>query len=75
MIFQLPYSEYARYNAYSGNGQSALLQFVKHSIEKTYESSMKTDGQVIIISFTDNLVLLIILYLSLFPLLLIQTIQ
>lgn len=56
MIFQLPYSEYVRYNAYSGNGQSALLQSVKHSIEKTYKSSMKADGQVIVISFTDNIV-------------------
>ena len=56
MIFQLPYSEYVRYNAYSGNGQSALLQSVKHSIEKTYKSSMKADGQVIVISFTDGIV-------------------
>ena len=54
MIFQLPYSEYTRYNSYSGNGQSALLQAVKRSIEKTYKSSMKADGQVIVISFTDN---------------------
>lgn len=32
MIFQLPYSEYQKYNSYLGNGQSALLQAVKRSI-------------------------------------------
>jgi hypothetical protein len=56
MIFQLPYSEYVKYDAYIGNGQSSLLQAVKNSIEKTYKSSMKADGQVIIISFTDGIV-------------------
>lgn len=56
MIFQLPYTTYVRYNNYSGNGQSALLQAVKSSIEKTYKSSMKADGQVIVISFTDGIV-------------------
>ena len=39
MIFQLPYSEYVRYNNYAGNGQSALLQAVKTSIEKTYATT------------------------------------
>lgn len=56
MIFQLPYSEYVKYDAYSGNGQSSLLQAVKNSIEKTYKSSIKADGQVIVISFTDGIV-------------------
>lgn len=56
MVFQLPYSEYVKYNNYSGNGQSALLQAVKKSIEKTYKSSMKADGQVIVISFTDGII-------------------
>jgi tRNA nucleotidyltransferase (CCA-adding enzyme) len=39
MIFQLPYSVYEAYNRYSGNGQSALLQAVKTSIEKTYATT------------------------------------
>ena len=39
MIFQLPYSVYEQYNGYSGNGQSALLQAVKQSIEKTYSTT------------------------------------
>lgn len=55
MIFQLPYSEYEKYNNYTSNGQSALLQDVKKSIEKTYKSSMKADGQVIVISFNDGI--------------------
>lgn len=56
MIFQLPYSEYERYKNYVGNGQSALLQSVKKSIEKTYaNTSMKADGQVIVVPFTDGI--------------------
>ncbi len=56
MIFQLPYSEYEKYNNYSGNGQSALLQAVKQSIEKTYSTtSIRADGQVIVVPFTDGI--------------------
>jgi hypothetical protein len=56
MIFQLPYSEYERYNNYSGNGQSALLQAVKASIERTYATtSIRADGQVIMVPFDDGL--------------------
>lgn len=56
MIFQLPYAVYERYNAYGGNGQSALLQAVKSSIEKTYSTtSIKGDGQVILVPFTDGI--------------------
>ena len=56
MIFQLPYSIYKTYNEYSGNGQSALLQAVKKSIEKTYSvTSIRADGQVILVPFTDGM--------------------
>lgn len=56
MIFQLPYSMYEQYNGYVGNGQSALLQVVKASIEKTYSrTSIKADGQVILVPFTDGI--------------------
>ncbi|AXE36753.1 SMODS domain-containing nucleotidyltransferase [Chromobacterium phragmitis] len=56
MIFQLPYSEYVRYNKYVGNGQSALLQAVKASIEETYATtSIRADGQVILIPFNDGI--------------------
>lgn len=56
MIFQLPYSEYQKYNSYLGNGQSALLQAVKRSIEKTYATtSIRGDGQVILVPFNDGI--------------------
>lgn len=55
MIFQLPYAVYERFNRYSSNGQSALLQEVKKSIEKTYSTtSIRGDGQVILVSFSDG---------------------
>ena len=53
--FVLPYSVYQRYHAYLGNGQSALLQAVKQSIQKTYRTSESFgDGQVVVISFDDG---------------------
>lgn len=56
MLFQLPYSLYERYNAYASNGQSALLQSVKSSIERTYRTtSIKADGQVILVPFDDGI--------------------
>ena len=56
MIFQLPYAMYEKYNKYIGNGQSALLQAVKASIEKTYSTtSIRGDGQVILVPFTDGI--------------------
>jgi hypothetical protein len=56
MINELPYSVYERYNNYSGNGQSALLQAVKTSIEKTYSTTnIRADGQVIQVPFTDGM--------------------
>lgn len=56
MIFQLPDSVYEQYNKYSSNGQSALLQSVKKSIEKTYSTtSIRGDGQVILVPFNDGI--------------------
>lgn len=56
MIFQLPYSVYTKYDGYTGNGQSALLQTVKTSIERTYsKTSIRGDGQVILVPFTDGI--------------------
>ncbi|MBF8275847.1 MAG: hypothetical protein HW390_920 [Candidatus Brocadiaceae bacterium] len=56
MIFQLPYSVYEKYNNYSGNGQSALLQAVKASVETTYSTtSIRSDGQVIVVPFSDGI--------------------
>lgn len=56
MLFQLPYSVYEQYNNYSGNGQSALIQAVKNSLQKTYSTShIKGDGQIIGINFNDGI--------------------
>ena len=56
MIFQLPYEVYEKYNGYAGNGQSALLQAVKRSIEKRYSTtSIGADRQVIEVAFQDGI--------------------
>lgn len=56
MIFWLPYAVYERYNAHAGNGQSALLQAVKTSIERTYSTTnIRADGQVIQVPFNDGI--------------------
>lgn len=56
VVVVLPYSEYKKYNDYTGNGQSALLQSVKNCLKKTYaSSSVSSDGQIVQISFTDGL--------------------
>jgi hypothetical protein len=56
MVFQLPYSEYEKYNGYVGNGQSALLQRVRTAVTKTYsETAIGADGQVVVIPFTDGI--------------------
>lgn len=57
MLFFLPDSEYNRFNNYSGNGQSALLQEVKTAISGTYSSTkLRGDGQVVVISFSDGII-------------------
>jgi hypothetical protein len=57
LIIRLPYSVDKQYHAYSGNGQSALLQAVKTSIEKTYATTnIRADGQVIQVPFTDGVI-------------------
>lgn len=56
MLVQLPYETYAKFNAYSSNGQSALLQEVKRVIEKTYSvTRLKADGQIISVPFSDGI--------------------
>ena len=56
MIFRLPSSEYERYNNYSSNGQSALLQAIRQSMQKTYSTtSIGADGQVVQVTFKDGI--------------------
>ncbi|MEQ4700705.1 nucleotidyltransferase [Providencia rettgeri] len=56
MIIELPYSYYTAYSNHLFNGQSALLQLVKKSLNKTYSTTtMRGDGQVIVIDFYDGM--------------------
>jgi len=56
VIFQIPLSVYEKYNNYSGNGQSALLQDIKNSLQKTYDKTyIKGDGQVVGLNFTSGI--------------------
>ncbi len=56
MIFQLPWALYKRYDGYSTNGQSALLQAVRNSARRTYSSTqVGADGQVTLIPFSGGM--------------------
>jgi hypothetical protein len=56
MVFELPSALYYQYDSHEGNGQSALLQAVRASMQRTYSSSsMGADGQVIVVSFQDGI--------------------
>lgn len=56
MVMELPSYVYTQYNDHAGNGQSALLQAVKRSVEKTYSTTnLRADGQVIQIPFNDGI--------------------
>jgi hypothetical protein len=56
IYFRLPNELYHQYTAHQGNGQSALLQAVRNSMQNTYPTtSLKGDGQVVIVGFTDSI--------------------
>jgi hypothetical protein len=56
MLFEMPRSKYNTYNAYTTNGQSALLQAVKNSIATTYPNTdLKGDGQIVLVKFADGM--------------------
>jgi hypothetical protein len=56
MLMRLPYEYYKTYDEYEGNGQSALLQAVKSSLQKTYSTTrLKGDGQVVVLAFEDGI--------------------
>ena len=56
VAFQLPASIYGQYHGHYTNGQSALLQAVRRSIQKTYPTSyIGGDGQVVAVNFTDGI--------------------
>ena len=56
MVFELPSHLYYQYDKHSGNGQSALLQAVRASMQRTYSSSsIGGDGQVVVVNFKDGI--------------------
>lgn len=56
MVFELPSDLYFQYDKYAGNGQSALLQAIRASMQKTYPTtSIGGDGQVVVVSFQDGI--------------------
>ena len=56
ILFILPSTLYYRYNQYSYNGQSALLQVIKQSVAKSYSNTdIGGDGQVVSVSFCDGI--------------------
>ena len=56
MIFELPSSLYHRYNSYQVNGQSALLQAIRISMQNKYPTTaIGADGQVVVVSFKDGI--------------------
>ncbi len=56
MVFELPSDLYFQYDKHAGNGQSALLQAVRASMQKTYPTtSIGGDGQVVVVSFQDGI--------------------
>ena len=56
ILLKLPKSEYERFDAAKGNGQSRLLQSVKDAITTTYsQSDVHADGQVVVIKFSDGI--------------------
>lgn len=56
LLYELPTALYGKYDAYTSNGQSALLSAVRASLRKTYPSSdIAGDGQVVVIRFDDGI--------------------
>lgn len=56
MLFRLPYQVYERFDAYTTNGQAALLQEVRASIKKTYSvTEVGSDGSVVVVPFDDGI--------------------
>jgi hypothetical protein len=53
VLFLMPYEQYARYDSYSGNGQSQLLQDIKTILQERYSTTDKIrgDGQVVVVPF------------------------
>jgi Second Messenger Oligonucleotide or Dinucleotide Synthetase domain len=53
VLFLMPYADYQRFDGYSGNGQSALLQEIRGVLQERYTTTEKIrgDGQVVVVPF------------------------
>ena len=56
VLIELPDTEFDHFSSLSGNGQSRLLQSVKNALLVTYpNTSIKGDGQVVVVQFSDGM--------------------
>jgi hypothetical protein len=55
ILFLMPFVEYQRYDAYNGNGQSALLQAVRQILRERFPTTdIRGDGQVVVVPFSGG---------------------
>jgi hypothetical protein len=55
LVFELPAAVFLQYNAYMGNGQSALLQAVRQALLLSFpQTNIAADGQIVAIPFSDG---------------------
>jgi hypothetical protein len=53
ILFEMPSDQFSRYNNYTWNGQSQLLQDIKTILKKTYpRTDIRADGQIVSVPFT-----------------------
>ncbi len=63
IVFELPSDLYWQYDNHASNGQSALLQAVRSSMQKTYSTSdVGADGQVVVVNFQDGIAFEVVPY-------------
>lgn len=56
ILISLPAEQFDRFDGYSGNGQSKLIQCLKEATQTTYpRTSIHGDGQVVVICFSDGM--------------------
>jgi hypothetical protein len=54
VLFRMPPLTYSRFNDYTGNGQSALLQEVREALRSKYpRTNIRGDGPVVVVDFSD----------------------
>lgn len=56
VLFLMPFAAYARFDNYTGNGQSALLQEIRSVLQQKYTTTEKIrgDGQVVVVPFKNG---------------------